>query len=76
MAVSSTKRRLSDDPGHLQDFLTRRDKLRQRANKKPKLMPEDYEANIQKLNGSDPLAPKDADATKENISGICRKWKR
>jgi len=28
-------------------------------------MPEDYEANIQKLNGSGPIAPKAAEATKE-----------
>jgi hypothetical protein len=34
-------------------------------------MLEDYKANIEKLNGSDPLVPKDADATKENISSIC-----
>ncbi|APA07342.1 hypothetical protein sscle_02g021120 [Sclerotinia sclerotiorum 1980 UF-70] len=36
----------------------------------------DCEINIQKLNGDGPLASKDADATKENITGICRKWKR
>jgi hypothetical protein len=70
------KRRPCDAPENLQNFLTRRDKLRQRAKKKPKLMPEDYKANIEKLNGSNPSAPKDADATKENISSICQKWKR
>jgi hypothetical protein len=32
--------------------------------KKPKLTLEDYEADIQKLNSSDPLARRDADATK------------
>jgi hypothetical protein len=41
--------------------------------KKLKLTLEDYKADIQKLNGSSPLALKDADATKENISGICQK---
>ncbi len=75
MARTSTKRRPCDAVEELHDFVTRRNKLGQRA-KKPKLTPEDYEADIQKLNGSGPLAPKDADATKENISGICRKWKR
>jgi hypothetical protein len=39
-------------------------------------MLKDYKANIQKLNKSSPLALKDADATKENISSICQKWKR
>ena len=70
------KRRPCDALENLQNFLTRRNKLQQRAKKKPKLMLEDYKANIEKLNGSDPSALKDADATKENISGICRKWKR
>jgi hypothetical protein len=72
MSPTSTKRRRCDAPEKLQKFVTRRNNLRQRA-KKPKLTPEDYEADIQKINGSDPLAQKDADATKENISGICRK---
>ncbi|EDN93943.1 predicted protein [Sclerotinia sclerotiorum 1980 UF-70] len=44
--------------------------------KNPKVTPEDCEINIQKLNKDGPLASKDADATKENITGICRKWKR
>ncbi|KAJ8069838.1 hypothetical protein OCU04_000252 [Sclerotinia nivalis] len=78
MVNTSRKRRLhSDAPENLnlQHFVTKRNK-RQQQTKKPKLTLEDYEANIQKLNGDGPLAPKDADATKENITGICRKWKR
>jgi hypothetical protein len=72
----STKRCPCDALGNLQHFLARRTKLRQRAKKKPKLLLEDYETHIQKLNESGLLALKDADATKENISGICRKFKR
>ena len=34
-------------------------------------MLKDYKANIKKLNKSDPLALKDADVIKENISNIC-----
>ena len=64
------KRRPCNAPENLQNFLTQRDKLRQRAKKKPKLMLEDYEANIEKLNRSNPLALKDIDTTKENISSI------
>jgi hypothetical protein len=75
MARTSTKRRPYDATENLQTFVSQRNKIGKRQ-KKPKLTPEDYEADIQKLNGSGPLAPKDADATKENISGICRKWKR
>jgi hypothetical protein len=75
MSRTSTKHRRCDALEKLQKFVSWRNKLRQRA-KKPKLTLEDYEADIQKLNGADPLAPKDADATKENITGICRKWKR
>ena len=75
MARTSTKRRPYDAAENLQTFVSQRNKIGKRQ-KKPKLTPEDYEADIQKLNGSGPLAPKDADATKENISGICRKWKR
>jgi hypothetical protein len=76
MATTHTStKRPHDSLENLQNFVTRRNKLRQRA-KRPKLTPEDYEADIQKLNGSGPLALKDADATRENISGICRKWKR
>jgi hypothetical protein len=78
MVKVSRKRRLSDSAPenlNLQHFVTKRNKYQQRT-KKPKLTPEDYEINIQKLNGSGPLASKDADATRENITGICRKWKR
>ncbi|APA11274.1 hypothetical protein sscle_07g060440 [Sclerotinia sclerotiorum 1980 UF-70] len=78
MANTSKKRRLCDDAPeniNLQKFLVRRSNLQQRP-KKPKLTPKDCEINIQKLNGDGPLASKDADATKENITGICRKWKR
>jgi hypothetical protein len=76
MATTHTStKRPRDSLENLQNFVTRRNKLRQRA-KRPKLTPKDYEADIQKLNGSGPLALKDADTTRENISGICRKWKR
>jgi hypothetical protein len=75
-ANTSLKRRSCDALGNLHQFIARDDTLRQRAKKRRKLMPEVYEARIQKLNGDDPIAPKDADATKENISGICRKFKR
>ncbi|PQE19655.1 hypothetical protein CJF31_00010054 [Rutstroemia sp. NJR-2017a BVV2] len=71
-------RRFCDDAPeniNLQQFLLRRSNLQQRP-KKTKLTPEDYEINIEKLNGNGPLASKDADATKENITGICRKWKK
>ena len=72
MSPILTKRPCCDASEKLQKFVTQRNNLRQRA-KKPKLTLEDYEAYIQKLNGSNPLALKDVDATKENISGIC--WK-
>jgi hypothetical protein len=78
MVKTSRKRRLCDSAPetlNLQHFVTKRNNLQQRT-KKPKLTLEDYEINIQKLNGSGPLTSKDADATKENITGICRKWKR
>jgi len=75
MANTSTKRRPCGALENLQHFDTRRNNLRQKT-KKPKHTPEDYEADIQKLNGCGPLGPKDADTTKENITGICRKWKR
>jgi hypothetical protein len=55
MAQTSTKRRPCDAPETLQKFVTQRNKLWQRA-KKPKLTLEDYKADIQKLNSSDPLA--------------------
>jgi len=71
MAQTSTKRRPYDATENLQTFISQRNKFGKRQ-KKLKLTPENYEADIQRLNGSGPLAPKDADATK-NISGIC--WK-
>ena len=77
MVKTSRKRRLCESAPenlNLQHFITQRNKLQQRT-KKPKLTPKDYEINIQKLNRSGPLASKDADATKVNITGICRKWK-
>ncbi|RAL59974.1 hypothetical protein DID88_000600 [Monilinia fructigena] len=78
MVNTSRKRQLHCDAPenlNLQHFVTKRNKRQQRT-KKPKLTLEDYEANIQKLNGDGPLVSNDADATKENITGICRKWKR
>jgi hypothetical protein len=78
MANTCRKRRFCDvapEDLNLQNFVTRRNKLQQRP-KKTKLTLQDYEINIQKLNGGGPLASKDADATKENITGICRKWKK
>lgn len=75
MARASTMRCPYDATENLQTFVSQRNKIRKRQ-KKPKLKVEDYEAGIQKLNVTSPLATKDADATKENISGICRKWKR
>ena len=75
MARTSTKHLPYDATVNLQTFISRRNKIGKKQ-KKPKLTPEEYEADIQKLNGSGPLAPEDADTTKENISGICRKWKR
>ncbi|EDN94544.1 predicted protein [Sclerotinia sclerotiorum 1980 UF-70] len=62
MANTSKKRPLCDDAPkniNLQQFLLRRNNLQQRP-KKTKLTPEDYEINIQKLNGNGPLASKDA----------------
>ena len=49
------KHRRCNAPEKLQKFVIQRNKLRQRT-KKPKLTPEDYEADIQKFNNSDPLA--------------------
>ena len=75
MARTLTKRRPYNATENLQTFVSQRNKIGKRQ-KKPKLMLEDYEGDIRKLNRSGPLALKDADATKENISGICWKWKR
>ena len=74
MARTSTMRCPYDATEYLQTFVSQRNKICKRQ-KKPKLTVEDYEADIQKLNVTGPLASKDADATKENISGICQKWK-
>ena len=76
MPNTSLKRRGSDALGNLHNFIARDDTLRQRTKKRSKLILEDYEAHIQKLNKSSPIAPKDTEATKENISSICRKFKR
>ncbi|TGO27654.1 hypothetical protein BPAE_0039g00640 [Botrytis paeoniae] len=69
MANTSRKRHLHSDALenlNLQHFVTKRNE-RQQQTKKLKLTLEDYEANIQKLNGDRPLVSKDADATKEHI---------
>lgn len=75
MERASTKRSFDNAEQHLYNFVTQQNKLKQRA-KKPKTTPAEYDAQVQKINRSGPLAPNDADATKENINGICRKWKR
>jgi hypothetical protein len=66
MAKANTcvKRRPCDAIGNLHEFLARDNTVRRHAKKS------------QKLNGAGPIAPKDADATKENISGICRKFNK
>ena len=74
MESTSTKRPFNAKQ-NLHGFVTRFNTQVQTA-KRPKLAPSDYDVVVQKLNESGPLAPKDADATKENISGICRKWKK
>lgn len=60
MANTSKKRRLCDDAPkniNLQQFLLRCNNLQQRP-KKTKLTSENYEINIQKLNGNGPLVSK------------------
>ena len=69
MESASTKRPFNAIQS-LHGFVNRFNARGQTA-KKPKLAPTDYDALEQEHNKSGPLAPNDAETTKDNITGIC-----
>lgn len=75
MAPTLTKNPPHKATARLHKFVSKRNKVGRRL-PKPKLTPENYEVGIKKLNGAVPLASRDADITKQNITGICQNWKR
>jgi hypothetical protein len=54
-------------------FVNKRTRRAQQP-KKPKRTVEDYQVMHQDFNATKSLNPKDAEATKENVRGIWRKW--
>ncbi|KFY84656.1 hypothetical protein V500_09126 [Pseudogymnoascus sp. VKM F-4518 (FW-2643)] len=69
----STKRQLPTAKQNLISFATKRTRRAQHL-MKPKRTAEDYRVMGQEFSAIKSRNPKDAEATKENVRGIWRKW--